>query len=67
VKSVSECFLPLAGEVVAVNEALADRPEIINQSPYADGWMVELRPDDPAAIETLLTAEGYRARLTGGA
>ena len=67
VKSVSECIMPLAGEVAAVNAALADDPALLNQSPYGDGWMVLVKPDDPAAVARLLTAEGYRARLKGGA
>ena len=67
VKSVSECFMPLAGEVVAVNGPLADDPVLLNQSPYGEGWMVLVKPDDPAAFSQLLTAEAYRARLKGGA
>ncbi len=66
VKSVSECFMPLAGEVVAVNGSLADDPALLNQSPYGDGWMIQVRPDDPAAFENLLTAERYRTYLEGG-
>jgi glycine cleavage system H protein len=67
VKSVSECFLPLGGEIVAVNDTLADSPELLNRSPYGDGWMVRIRPDDSAAPGQLLTAEAYRERLKGGA
>lgn len=67
VKSVSECFMPLAGEIVAVNVPLADDPVLLNQGPYGDGWMVLVKPDDPAAFGQLLTAEGYRSRLKGGA
>ena len=67
VKSVSECFMPLAGEVVAVNGPLADDPALLNQSPYGDGWMIQVRPDDPAAFGKLLTAELYRTQLKGGA
>ena len=67
VKSVSECFMPLSGEVVAVNVPLSDNPVLLNQSPYGDGWMVLVKPDDPADIAGLLTAEGYLARLKGGA
>jgi len=67
VKSVSECFMPLSGEVVAVNVPLSDNPVLLNQSPYGDGWMIQVRPDDPADIAGLLTAEAYRARLKGGA
>ena len=67
VKSVSECFMPLAGEIAAVNGPLADDPVLLNQSPYADGWMVLVKPDDPAAVSKFLTAEEYRARLKGDA
>jgi glycine cleavage system H protein len=66
VKSVSECLMPLAGEVAAVNVPLADNPVLLNQSPYGEGWMVLVKPDDPAAVSQLLTAEAYRARLKGG-
>jgi glycine cleavage system H protein len=66
VKSVSECFMPLAGEIAAVNGPLADNPVLLNQSPYGDGWMVLVKPDDPAAVSQLLTAEAYLARLKGG-
>ena len=66
VKSVSECFMPLAGEVAAVNVPLADNPVLLNQSPYGDGWMVMVKLDDPSAVSQLLTAAGYLARLKGG-
>ena len=65
-KSVSECFIPLAGEIAAVNGPLADNPVLLNQSPYGDGWMVMVKPDDPSAVSQLLTAAGYLARLKGG-
>jgi glycine cleavage system H protein len=67
VKSVSECYMPLSGEIVAVNGPLSDNPVLLNQNPYGDGWMVLIKPDDPAAVSQLLTAEAYRARLKGGA
>jgi glycine cleavage system H protein len=67
VKSVSECFMPLSGEVVAVNGPLSDNPVLLNQSPYGEGWMVLVKPDDPAAVSLLLTAEAYLTRLKGGA
>jgi glycine cleavage system H protein len=66
VKSVSECIMPLAGEVVALNASLRDDPALLNQSPYGDGWMIQVRPDDPSAVTKLLTAEEYRVRLRGG-
>jgi len=65
VKSVSECYMPLSGEVTAVNGPLADDPVLLNQNPYGDGWMILVKPDDPAAHSRLLTAEGYRGRLKG--
>jgi glycine cleavage system H protein len=62
-KSVSDVFAPVGGEVVAVNEALTDQPELLNAEPYAAGWMLELRPDGPAAdsVAGLLDAAGYRS------
>jgi len=67
VKAVSECFLPLAGEIVAVNGRLAEDPALLNRDPYGDGWLIRLRPDDPASMETLLTAGQYRSLLRGEA
>jgi glycine cleavage system H protein len=64
-KSVSEIYAPLSGTVVARNEQLADQPELINSDPYGTGWLVEIEPADPAAIDGLLDAAGYR-RLTEG-
>jgi glycine cleavage system H protein len=60
-KSVSDVFSPLAGEVVAVNEALRDAPELINRDPYGEGWIVQIRPDEPAdAASGLMDAASYR-------
>jgi glycine cleavage system H protein len=59
-KSVSEIYAPLAGTVVAVNDAVADHPEVVNTDPYGEGWLLEVEPADPAAIEGLLDAAGYR-------
>ena len=64
-KSVSEIYAPVAGEVVAVNTGLADAPELLNSDPYGDGWICEIAPADPAAVEALLDAAGYR-QLTEG-
>jgi glycine cleavage system H protein len=58
VKAASDIYAPLTGEVVAVNEELADAPEKINEGAY-DAWMFRLRPDDPAALDALLDASGY--------
>jgi glycine cleavage system H protein len=60
-KSVSEIYAPIAGTVVARNGSLADEPELINAEPYAAGWLVEIAPDDPAALDGLLDAEAYKA------
>lgn len=59
VKAASDVYAPVAGEVVEVNSLLMDRPELINQEPYGDGWLFRLRPDDPAALDSLLDAKGY--------
>jgi len=64
VKAVSELYLPVGGEIVAVNEALGDAPELINQDPYGN-WIVEIRPADSSELERLLTADGYRQLLKG--
>jgi glycine cleavage system H protein len=60
-KSVSDIYAPLDGEVVARNEALDGAPETVNSDAYGGGWMVELRPSDPAAIDVLLSAADYQA------
>ena len=61
VKTVSELFAPISGEVVEVNESLEDEPEQVNDSPYEEGWMIRVKPADPSAIDQLLTAEQYQA------
>jgi glycine cleavage system H protein len=64
-KSVSEIYAPVAGEVVAVNDALAEEPERLNRDPYGDGWICELVPTEAGDITTLLDAAGY-SELIGG-
>jgi glycine cleavage system H protein len=64
VKAVSELFMPVGGEVVAVNEALEDAPELINEECY-DNWIVEIKPSDPAEYKELMTAEDYIDMLKG--
>lgn len=64
VKAVSELYLPLSGEVVAVNTALTDEPELINQDPYA-AWIIEVRPTDAGEYDQLLTAAAYLDLLRG--
>ena len=60
-KSVSEIFAPVSGTVTAVNESLADQPELINSDPYGEGWMFDIELDDPDALDGLLEAEAYQA------
>jgi glycine cleavage system H protein len=64
-KSVSEIYAPLSGTVVARNATLTDEPELINAEPYAAGWLLEITPDDPAAVAALLDAAAYRALTEG--
>ena len=59
-KSVSDVYAPLAGTVVRCNEALDDQPELINSDPYGEGWIIELRPEDPSAVDGLLDAAAYQ-------
>jgi glycine cleavage system H protein len=61
VKAASDVFSPLAGKVVAVNEALGESPELVNQDPYGEGWVLELRLEDPAQLGDLLDAAAYGA------
>lgn len=63
VKAASDVYAPLSGEVVAINEALEDDPEVINTDPYGDGWMYRIKPDNADDYEALLTADEYQAEL----
>ncbi len=63
VKAVSDLYCPVAGEVLAVNQGLDADPASVNRAPYADGWMIRLKADDPAALEGLLPAAAYRAQI----
>lgn len=62
-KSVSDLFAPIAGEIVAVNEALEDDPALVNSDPYGEGWIIEIRPENADDLANLLDAEGYQAEL----
>jgi glycine cleavage system H protein len=63
VKAVSDVIAPLSGEIVEVNDALADAPEKINADPYESGWLVKVRLSDPGEVDSLLDAEEYRKLL----
>lgn len=63
VKSVSELYAPVSGVVVAVNEALEDAPELVNSSPYDQGWIIRIRINDPRELDALMSAEDYEDYL----
>ena len=63
VKTVSDMFMPVGGEVLEVNPALEDSPEVVNKDPYGKGWMITVRMSDPSEVNTLLTPEEYKALL----
>ncbi|HVS28558.1 MAG TPA: glycine cleavage system protein GcvH [Solirubrobacteraceae bacterium] len=63
VKAVSDVFAPVSGEIVEVNEALADKPELINDDPYGEGWLVKVGMSDPGETEALADAAAYEATL----
>jgi len=65
VKAVVECYLPVGGEIIAVNTALEESPELMNKSPYGDGWMVEVDPSDPSEMDALMTNIACLERLKG--
>ncbi len=59
VKTASELYAPVGGEIVEINEELFDAPELVNESPYEDGWMIKIEMDDPGQLEELMDAEAY--------
>ncbi len=61
VKTVSDAFLPVSGEIIEFNEMLNDAPETVNKDPYGEGWMVKVKMSNPAELDSLLDAEGYKA------
>ena len=63
VKTVSDLFMPVAGEVLAVNEGLADDPAAVNKDPYGAGWMVRIKPANAADLDGLLSADQYEAPI----
>ncbi|MGB6154264.1 MAG: glycine cleavage system protein GcvH [Pricia sp.] len=60
VKTVSDLFLPLSGEIIEFNEALEDTPEKVNSDPYGEGWMVKIKVSDTSEVDGLLSAEAYK-------
>lgn len=63
VKTVSELFMPVDGEILELNGALVDAPELVNNDPYNDGWMIKIAISDPSQVENLLSADEYAALI----
>lgn len=65
VKTISDLFLPVSGEVIELNEALEENPELVNKDPYGEGWLIKIRPENVSDVDGLLDAEGYQAVING--
>ena len=65
VKAVAELYMPVGGEILAVNTLLEESPELVNKSPYGDGWLIEVNPADSAELDALMTREIYLETLKG--
>ncbi len=63
VKAVSELYMPVGGEILAVNPSLEDAPELVNNTPYSDGWMIEVKPSDSTELDGLMTNDTYLESL----
>ncbi len=63
IKAVSDLYAPVSGTVSAVNEAVADQPELVNDDPYGEGWMIEIDVDDPDELDALLSPEAYGEQI----
>ena len=61
VKTVSDLFLPVSGEIIEFNEILEDEPEVVNTDPYGDGWMIKVKLSDASEVDALMSAEDYKA------
>ena len=62
-KAVGEIMMPVSGEIIEINQALEETPELINESPYGKGWIVKIKMGNPSEIDSLLSAEQYKATL----
>ena len=63
VKAVVDCYMPVGGEIIAVNTALVDSPQLVNESPYSEGWMIDVKPNDLSEMDTLYTSETIRKAI----
>ena len=57
--------MPLSGEILAINTALEEAPQLVNKGPYSDGWMIEIKPVDPTELDSLMSSDAYREILQG--
>jgi glycine cleavage system H protein len=64
VKTVSDLYMPLSGEVAEFNEELEDKPELVNEDPYEGGWMIKIKISEPSEVDSLLSAEEYKALIS---
>jgi glycine cleavage system H protein len=65
VKAVSELYMPVSGEIVAINDALEDAPELVNNTPFSEGWMIEVKLDDSSELDALMDKDAYLSTLKG--
>ena len=65
VKAVSELYMPIGGEIVAINDALEDAPELVNNTPFSDGWMIEIKLDNTSDLDALMDKDAYLSTLKG--
>jgi len=65
VKTVSDLYAPVSGQTVASNDELESQPELVNKSPYKDGWMIKMKMDDPKELDNLLSAQDYKKLVKG--
>jgi glycine cleavage system H protein len=63
VKAVVDCYMPVGGEIIAVNTALVDSPQLVNESPYREGWMIDVKPNDLSEMDTLYTSESIKEAI----
>lgn len=64
VKTVSDMFIPVAGEVIEVNPKIEDTPEVVNKDPYGDGWLIKIKVSDPSELDALLDAAAYKSHIS---
>jgi glycine cleavage system H protein len=65
VKAASDVYMPISGEIIAVNDALTDRPELVNSDPYGEGWLFQINPADTAELNELMDADSYEEQFAG--